>query len=716
MKFSKTFVMLMLFFSFLFIGKTYADGNGNTITLGVTIPLSGSHAAKGTAMLRAVQMYIENINKNNGINGKKVDIVIEDDKNTPEGAREAALKLVKNKKITGIIGHYYSSSLMAAAKIYDEAGIPVISPYSSNSVIAKSKWLFSINVGDEDQGKFMAVYLNKILNKKNVLLIHTDDPYGMGLKNGFTGKAQKLNITVNKTLSFNQRESISDDYIAKNLKIAEIAKIESVVILTHSREGLKLVKQIRDFGIKTLILGPNTFSSNVFIKDLPESYTRDVYVTSPFLWELATETAYNFSVAYKNKFNEAPDITSVMAYDAALLMLEAIKSKGNDKEKIRDYLVSIKWQTAVEGMTGLLLFSSGRTMDRDIYVSEIKDGRFKSAYTQLSIPKEPYILKQLPERIKKGYIIMADDIPYHVIDVVFCGLDYFRINMINPQKLAYDIEFFIWYKWMGKSVEIKNIDIINGIYGVEDQTIQLKEDLSRPVKYRVYKIKGTYLTPFDMKKFPFDTQTLPMVISDKIRHSKHIMLALDTRHMEGGAIDIYNPEYTYVSRNAYSSLYRYHTTFGDPDYRMGTGYKSKIYFSTIKANIIIKRNIFSYIFTLFLPLAIVLIISLLVFAVPVDNFGERLSMAMTALLSILIFHMSQKSTLPAVSYLMKVDYYFIFSYVFMMILVLFIIIISRFSKMDKENISRKVKILNRRFTWIFVPAVLLTYGFLTFMG
>ena len=353
----------------------------------------------------------------------------------------------------------------------------------------------------------------------------------------------------------------------------------------------------------------------------------------------------------------------------------------------------------------------GRAVQRDVFVSVIKDGRYKPAYTQLVEPKEEYILKELKERVKKGYVTVVDGQPYHLVDVVFVGVDLVKINDVNTRDMTWDADLFMWFKWSGDRLDAKDIDKIGVINAVKEQSSLLKEDVSRAVKYRAFRRRYTLGSSYDLSKFPFDRQSLTMTIAHGNKNSTHIMLVMDAKHMDDGPVDKINPqEWTYVGRKVYSNLYQYASTFGDPDYRLGKGYKSRIYFSTVNVEVDLKRIIAPYLFTFFLPLCIILGIILLVLWVPLDQFAPRINACISGLVGILVYHMSQKNSFPKVGYAMAADYYFIIAYALVVSLLVSIIVTQTLQSDGKKDVAKR---LNRRLALGAMFAALLVYSVLT---
>ncbi len=680
--------------------------------LGVVLPLSGEKASIGNNLLNAVKFSASLISQEKGV---KFDLVIKDDKNDPAEAEKAAKELVQDKDIVGVIGHYYSSTAMGATKIYDAAKIPVLCVYASDPRVGQSsKYVFSMNYSNKTQAEYMAVYIKEVFKKDNILVINNNDAFGISLKDHFLSKAKRIGLKIFKHLEYDHRKKFGDDFISAGLPEKEAnKKIGAVVVFSHSDSGIQLVKHLREHKIDAPVIGPNPWFVDKFIDEtiIGEEYTRNVYVTSPFLWEIANYHAVKFIHDFQAKYGEHPNIATPMCHDAVLLFASSVKEHGGDREKTRDFFASLTWQSPVAGLTGNLYFDKDRMMDRDVFIAEIKDGRFKVSYVQLAEPREPYVLAEKEERLKKGYLIQVDEKLYHWIDVVFIGVDFYRIKDVNTRQMTFDLEFFLWFKWMGDRIDVSEIEIINAFRGT---FTLLREDLSKPVKYRSFRYKGSYVKEFNMSRFPFDTQKLPITLGHKSKNSTHLMLVADSRHMTFQPIkEIFPQEWSYLGKEFDSGLYKFDSTFGDPDYRMGKGYKSKIYFSTVTVSATIKRVLFPYIFTIFFPLAIILIISLLIVRIPasLSHYHYRSAQTMTALLSLIVYHLAQRSVLPIVGYLMKVDYYFIVAYFFMLGIACINVIAANLSIHDEA----RAKKLNRRYVSIFIPLMIFIYALITFL-
>ena len=700
------YLILMIVCSLAGEGTLYASAH----KLGVVLPLSGEFAATGKNLLNAVQLSVENVAREKNI---AFTLVIKDDRNDPLEAEKVARELVADPEIVGVVGHYYSTTALGAVKIYDDARIPVLCVYPGDPAVGKSSpYVFSMNISNKTQAEMMAVHLKTIFQKQNVLLINNTDHFGISLRDSFIAKANRLGLKITKHLEYDHALKFPDNFIATALTdLRENGQFDAIVIFSHSSSGVKLVRQVREHGIKAMIIGPNTFNSPKFLDEklIPEEDTRNVYVASSFLWEMGNHRALKFRREFAKRFKQEPNITAPACSDAVELFASAVEHEAVNREKIRAYFASLTWQTSIPGITGNLFFNKDdRMMDRDVFVTEIKDGRFKVAYQQLTVPREPYVFAEKGERLAKSELIEVDGTLYHLVNVVFVGLDFFRINDVNIQKMTFDAEFYLWFKWMNEKINVDQIDILNVFSGTRSL---LKEKMGTPVKYRAFRVKGSYTNAFDLRNFPFDTQALPIILGHKTMNSTHVLLVVDSKHMTHNPVtEIFPQEWSYQGKEFDAGLHRFDSTFGDSDYRIGKGYKSKIYFSTATIGLNLKRIIFPYLFNVFLPLLVILLITVCIFRIPVEQFALRFNLSMSSLLSALVYHMTQKSALPRVGYLMALDYYFILAYVFILTLIAFNVFIMIKVLAQQVELAQNI---NRVFMKLFIPATLFVYTFLS---
>jgi ABC-type branched-subunit amino acid transport system substrate-binding protein len=699
-------ILIILIFSYPVSAKTYY--------IGASIPLSGPYADEGIDMKNALSLYAKKLNWFGGINNAKIEIIFEDDQNKSELAEKIAIKFSQNINILAVVGHQFSSVAERAGKIYKKNGLVNISPSASNPAVLKNNpWLFSMNFHDNTQGEFLAVYLNAILQKQKVLVFTTDDTYGKGLLTSFSNKISKTKSKIVQIITIKDEQKI-DDSIFNELNPG--LDYDSIIIFSHTSQGIKLVNQLyrKEKNKNIPIIGPDSFSKIKFARGI-KSAKQNIYFTSPFFYELSSLETAKFSNLYKKEFsskNETrPGIWAAFCYDAIHMISKAIESGNTEREKIRDFLASHGETKFIDGITGRLSFDKNGAMHRFPVMGIIKKHELKPAFIQI---KKGHIDKthNLDKKIANKEILLIDNTPYNKVNVIYTGIDFIRINKIDLLEQNFELEFFLWFRHKG-NINLEDIDFTNRINKEEDKVEILRRDLSKPVKYTCYKIKQTFLFPFELKHFPFDSQKISMKLAHKNKDASQIMLVVDSGNLSHAELkEIYPEEWEYIKRVDFSGTYEQYSTLGDPNYIKSSKIKNKVEFSVYETRIILKRILFPYLVNLFMPLIIMIVISLMLFLIPLEQFDARIGLVMTALLSVLVFHMTKSESLPRVGYLIKADLYFIVSYVCLFQLIVNTIMTNLLLKNKKTMLAEN---LEKSCTALFIISTVLSYIIVSFV-
>ncbi len=241
------------------------------------------------------------------------------------------------------------------------------------------------------------------------------------------------------------------------------------------------------------------------------------------------------------------------------------------------------------------------------------------------------------------------------------------IENINTKAETFDAEFYLWLKWKegrsGKNIEYMNvIDYKNIFY---DEWADSLQRVSA-------KVRGTFKSRFDVKKYPFDKQILKIRISDYDWNFDSLMYEVETSKV-GISKDIFNGEWEIKLIGATASK----------------EYISEDYFSVFEYAIEIQRKSFSVFIKIIIPLFIIMAIAFLNLFVPRDQIEAGAGLAISTLLTIIALHFSISSQLPEVNYPTKVDILFIVSYFFNFLLIVWVVFGYNFHISDKKILITK---------------------------
>jgi branched-chain amino acid transport system substrate-binding protein len=295
----------------------------DTIKIGVAGPMTGDQSKMGMDFRNGVTMAVEEWNARGGLFGKKVELVIGDDQHDPKQAVSVANKLI-NEGVVGVIGHFNSSCSIPASDIYDRAGIPMISPGSTNPEFTDRgyKGVFRVCGRDDQQGKVGADFATRELKLKKVAVIHDKTTYGQGLADEFKkalGEGVQVVYYGGIVQGDKDFKSILTSIREKNPELIFFGGI-------YPEAGL-LVRQARELGIKAPFMSGDGTIDPKFIEIAGADAAEGTYLTfSPDPNNIPT--AKDFIKNYTGEFGEIGPY-SIYAYDAANIMLAAIKQAGS---------------------------------------------------------------------------------------------------------------------------------------------------------------------------------------------------------------------------------------------------------------------------------------------------------------------------------------------------------------------------------------------------
>lgn len=222
------------------------------ILIGLAGPMTGPEAQFGEQFKRGAIKAVEDINAKGGVLGQKVSLAIGDDACDPKQARSVAEDLAA-KKVAAVIGHFCSGSSIPASEVYQENNIPQISPGSTSPTYTERGLgnVFRVCGRDDQQGGVAADYLTTKQKGKSVAIIHDKSAYGKGLADEFK---KALNAKGTKEVFYEAITAGEKDYSALVTKV-KAAKVDYLFLGGYKTEGGLIVRQMRDQGVKTTLVG-----------------------------------------------------------------------------------------------------------------------------------------------------------------------------------------------------------------------------------------------------------------------------------------------------------------------------------------------------------------------------------------------------------------------------------------------------------------------------
>ena len=343
------------------------------IKIGVFEPLTGANASGGELEVRGMElakkMYPE-------VLGKKIELVIVDNKSDKVEAANAAERLVNKDQVVAIIGSWGSSLSMAAGKV-TKGKVPVVACSATNPLVTKGNdWYFRVCFLDPFQGKVMANFaVNQKKAKTACVIQEISNDYSVGLAKFFIDSFSELTKNeksiLAKPFSYNTGDN---DFTAQITAIAQL-KPDVIFAPGNYTESALIIKQARDQGINIPFLGGDTWETGPFLEVGKNSVEGAIFSTFFTSDVPITKMSETFLKAYRDEFKEEPAAVTALGFDAYLVVIAAIdKAKSIDPAKIRDQIARTY---NFEGAAGVISLDENGDAIKEAVIKVVKDGEFK---------------------------------------------------------------------------------------------------------------------------------------------------------------------------------------------------------------------------------------------------------------------------------------------------------------------------------------------------
>jgi len=323
------------------------------VKIGLMCPLTGKWASEGQDMKNTVSLLVEETNAEGGINGQKIELVVEDDAGDPRTAALAAQKLA-SAGVLAVIGTYGSAVTEASQNILDESEILQIGT-GSTSIRLTEKGLplfFRTAPRDDAQGKSAANVIGKG-NYKRVALLHDNSSYAKGLAEEAKANLEKAGTPV---IFFDALTPGERDYTAILTKL-KAAEPDLIFYTGYYPETGMLLRQKKEMGWPVPMMGGDAANHQDLVKiagsDAAAGY---FFISPPLPQDLNSQMANDFLASFKSKYGSLPvSVWAILAGDAFKAIEAAVENGAKTSGEIAAFL---KKTEGIPALSGTLAFDA----------------------------------------------------------------------------------------------------------------------------------------------------------------------------------------------------------------------------------------------------------------------------------------------------------------------------------------------------------------------
>ncbi len=363
-------------------GLAQAQSQGvskDMITIGTIQDLSGPLAGFGKQIRAGMQLRIDELNEQGGVNGRRMKLLVEDSGYDPKRAVLAAQKLVNQDKIFAMVGHIGTAQNLAAMPVQFEKNVinffPVTAAREMYEPFHRLKYSFAATY--YDQMRLAVPRLVKEKGAKKVCSIYQDDEFGLEVQRGADDGLKTINVTMAEKTTFKRGAT---DFVSQVARL-KAAECDLVVMGTLIRETIGTIATARRSGYNPTFVGSSGAYTDLIHK-LGGPAMNGLYaamsVQNPYLDE-ASQPIRFWANKYKTKFNDDPTVFSVYGYSVIDSFIRAAQKAGNN-------LTTDSFVKAMDSMvippdifgSAEMTFSPTKRLGSNLSrLSQIQDGRWK---------------------------------------------------------------------------------------------------------------------------------------------------------------------------------------------------------------------------------------------------------------------------------------------------------------------------------------------------
>ena len=351
--------------------RSHQTSGVEPIRIGVFLDLTGRTSEFGRATLNGAMLATAEINDAGGIEGRRIELIVEDDQGEPTEVTPVIYRLIGPNKVDALLGEIASTNSLVAARIAQDAKVPMITLAANSAITKVGNYVFRATFIDSFQGEALAEFAVKRLKAKRVaLFVDSTSDYSGTLATAFGNRLVTLGGRVVVKKSYLRL----DNQYKKQLREIKAFHPDAVFIPGYYAEAGVIARHARQIGLNVPLLGGDGWESR-HLWALGGTSLNGSYIALPYASDNPSSANRKFVASYRKRYGgSAPDAFAALGYDGLKMLSDAIGRAGTtERLKLRDALASTK---DFNGVTGRISINEHRDALKPVLILKLHDGRF----------------------------------------------------------------------------------------------------------------------------------------------------------------------------------------------------------------------------------------------------------------------------------------------------------------------------------------------------
>ncbi len=366
---------ISLIFNFQIMVYAEEGVTENLIKVGSHMDLSGPLAHWGIDVSKGIQCYLNRVNEQGGIFGRKIVILVEDDQSQPSRAREAVKRLLEVEHVFSILSPMGTVSSLSSMPLAREEGVPFLFPLSGHDAFFKpvKRYVFSLFTPYSAEARIGIDFLVQNLSARKIGILYQDDGFGGMIRRRIRSQLKKHDLSLVSEVPL--LKGSSD--LSPEIRRLKNDGIEALVLATVSRKGTLAIKTIRKAGWDVIVLGMRPIDPLSLI-GMTKSNADGIYVSQQQWWiDSKKPGVLEFRKDFQKSFPGEPiPAQSMEGYRAAKIFVEALKRAGRKLSRDRIIMALETMRSFDDGVGPPVSFSNRNHLgSRSLYILQIRGGK-----------------------------------------------------------------------------------------------------------------------------------------------------------------------------------------------------------------------------------------------------------------------------------------------------------------------------------------------------
>lgn len=339
------------------------------LRIGFVGGLTGRNGDLGTSGRDGAQLAVDAINAAGGINGRKLELVVKDDKSDPEEGKKVVAELV-DARVSAVVGPMTSSIAAAAIPLVDAAKLLMLSPtVSSKDFNGKDDYFFHLNL-NQDTARSTAERAFTVQKARTAALVYdiSNRSYTASVAEGFKNRFLELGGSIAIDQTFNSKEK--PDFLALAQGVLQ-HKPQVVFIIAGALDSAMVCQQLNKLGSSAILFIAEWGGTNEFLKAGGNAVS-GVNIFQHFDSDSSHPPYVTFKDSFSKRFGDSPGFAATYSHESVSIIAEALR-KNADPSRLRETITSIR---NFKGLQGELALDRFGDPERSHFLMQVRDGRF----------------------------------------------------------------------------------------------------------------------------------------------------------------------------------------------------------------------------------------------------------------------------------------------------------------------------------------------------